>query len=452
MLKTENKCSLVKEQASFLIDQGFAIFPLHSVHDDGICTCRKQDCSCAGKHPAVESWLTEKTTNKALINKWWNEKIPFVFNIAIATGKESNLTVIDIDLKSGGLDTWAEISDTIKLPKTVIVNTGGGGLHYYFKYCKDLKTGTNVLGKGIDVRNDGGYIVAPPSIHKSGQSYKFAENYGSKLELAEIPQELINIANAPHKKKIIRTNKGATPLAKAEKLLNCISSDNYQTWINIGIILGREYDRDPKAFDLYKEWSDRWGGKRTAERDRLMKDAFFVLSQEEGSDQNLSIKSLWALAYQNGYKEGNAKIPTKYFVYIAESNSFIYLINGSQWIASAVDSMCEKMESDGQYIAPSKWLIANRFATTLTNNCFLPSGLISGYDVVDGNIYQTDHGIILNRFVQSHIRYDKDCINYSKSDLSTELDIDLSVLYSTNMDLDFDENDDQNYDFDLDFD
>lgn len=90
-------------------------------------------------------------------------------NIAILTGELSGLTVVDIDAKSGGLETLK----TLKLPLTWCVKTGGGGWHYYYQYDKRVSQTAGIY-KGIDIRNDGGYVIAPPSIHQSGLRYEWS--------------------------------------------------------------------------------------------------------------------------------------------------------------------------------------------------------------------------------------------------------------------------------------
>lgn len=97
--------------------------------------------------------------------------------IAIITGKISNLTVIDVDTE--------EANSKLKLPKTPTVKTSKG-YHYYFRYTKELKTTTSKV-KGVDIRSDGGYVVVPPSIHKSGHKYTWLVDLDN--EIAEVPIE-----------------------------------------------------------------------------------------------------------------------------------------------------------------------------------------------------------------------------------------------------------------------
>lgn len=80
-------------------------------------------------------------------------------NIAIITGKISGITVIDLDKHKG--------VDMTKFPKdTYRVKTGNGGMHLYYAYHEGAPNVADVFkdGKGVDIRNDGGYVVAPPSV------------------------------------------------------------------------------------------------------------------------------------------------------------------------------------------------------------------------------------------------------------------------------------------------
>ena len=93
-------------------------------------------------------------------------------NIGIVTGKISNITVVDVE--QGGEYEY--------LPVTKTVNTGGGGKHLYYKYTDKLKNSVRIRHL-TDIRNDGGYVIAPPSLHASGKRYLFVKNtLGKPLE------------------------------------------------------------------------------------------------------------------------------------------------------------------------------------------------------------------------------------------------------------------------------
>jgi hypothetical protein len=123
-------------------------------------------------------------------------------NVGFITGRTSNITVLDIDTSDDGLDVWKKIEPKLNLEKTPCVKTGGGGFHYYFEYEPDLGTVStkcihsinddNKIQKiGIDIRNDSGFIVAPPSVHSSGQSYDWIVPPTEKL--AKIPEVLTKL-------------------------------------------------------------------------------------------------------------------------------------------------------------------------------------------------------------------------------------------------------------------
>lgn len=92
----------------------------------------------------------------------WCERWP-AMNLAIVTGRISDLTVMDVDPDKGGMESLTHIRTLgITLPPTRIAQTPHAGFHYYFKYTKGVPTGTDVL-PGIDVRSEGGYVLVPPS-------------------------------------------------------------------------------------------------------------------------------------------------------------------------------------------------------------------------------------------------------------------------------------------------
>lgn len=89
-------------------------------------------------------------------------------NVGIVCGKISGITVLDIDLPEGA-DTLEKLDMT--LPHTVQAKTPHG-MHYFMSYDERVRTGVAVLGKGVDVRNDGSFIVAPGSVI-DGKGYRW---------------------------------------------------------------------------------------------------------------------------------------------------------------------------------------------------------------------------------------------------------------------------------------
>lgn len=154
--------------------RGWKVFPCHYpvfVPDQPTrCSCGKPDCSNVGKHPATPHGLKDATTDEAQIKTWWS-KNP-MWNVAIATGEGSNLIVIDVDTHdTDGKDTWAKLEAKHGEIVTRRTKTGGNGFHYLFNH-PGVRIGNRTAAlPGVDVRGDGGYIVAPGSVHASGNEY-----------------------------------------------------------------------------------------------------------------------------------------------------------------------------------------------------------------------------------------------------------------------------------------
>lgn len=101
----------------------------------------------------------------------WFTRWPDV-NLGIVTGAVSGLVVLDVDPEHGGADSLAELeSRNGALLPTIESVTGGGGRHIYFRHPGGTVHNLVRLAPGIDLRGDGGYVVAPPSLHPSGKAY-----------------------------------------------------------------------------------------------------------------------------------------------------------------------------------------------------------------------------------------------------------------------------------------
>lgn len=125
------------------------------------------------KTPLTEHGFKDATLDKKQIRAWW-KRWPDA-NIGIATGSVSSLFVLDVDVKPGkdGEKTLRSlINGHNTLPPTRVCRTPSGGRHIYFLLPKGkiIKSGTDVYGPGLDVRAEGGYVVAPPSVIE-GRTY-----------------------------------------------------------------------------------------------------------------------------------------------------------------------------------------------------------------------------------------------------------------------------------------
>jgi hypothetical protein len=175
--------------------RGWPVFPLHTPTADG-CSCGKLGCEHPGKHPRTQRGFHDSTTDETTIQQWWTEW-PGA-NIGIVTGAASGFIVLDIDPRHGGDETLVELQRQHGLlPQTIESITGGGGRHIRLQHpggqvkCRTIAT-------GIDVKGDGGYIVAPPSLHASGQRYEWElSSHPDDTQLAPVPDWLLAMIVAP---------------------------------------------------------------------------------------------------------------------------------------------------------------------------------------------------------------------------------------------------------------
>jgi Bifunctional DNA primase/polymerase, N-terminal len=175
---------------------GFPVLPLHSITENGGCTCGKTDCSSPGKHPRTLHGLKDASIDPDIIRRWWTQWPDA--NIGIVTGAVSGLLVVDIDGAEGERSRDALIATHGPLPETLPARTGHGW-HLYFKLpanCGSIRGSAGKLGKGIDTRADDGYVVAPPSVHASGIEYEFIGGFDPQ-RIALAPDWLLALLMNP---------------------------------------------------------------------------------------------------------------------------------------------------------------------------------------------------------------------------------------------------------------
>lgn len=128
------------------------------------------------KRPATTHGFKDASRDVALVRDMFRPSSSY--NIGVATGSLSDgLVVIDADVKPGQGKDGASFVETWQRehgawPDTVEAVSGGGGHHWYFSAPSGIKSSANAE-HGVDVRGEGGYIVAPPSVHPSGTRYEW---------------------------------------------------------------------------------------------------------------------------------------------------------------------------------------------------------------------------------------------------------------------------------------
>ncbi len=145
----------------------------------GICVF---PCKPRSKTPATQNGFKDATTDEEQIRRWWTENPKY--NIGIPTGEVNRIWVLDVD-GDEGYESYGKYKGEID-KNTPQVSTRKG-MHLYFKYHEGLGTSAKRL-PGLDVRADGGYVIAPPSVHESGMVYDWR---GASRKPTEAPERLV---------------------------------------------------------------------------------------------------------------------------------------------------------------------------------------------------------------------------------------------------------------------
>lgn len=180
-----------------------SVFPCWGVTPEGTCECTKgASCTSPGKHPIPSNGLKAATRDVEQIRQWWTAN-PNA-NLGIPTGRANGLLVIDVDNgpEKHGEDNLLALEGTLgRLPETWESLTGGGGRHLFFQYPEglDVRNSASKLAPNIDVRGEGGYVIAEPARHASGRIYAWeTEHMPDDVPLAQLPMGWLNALTGSH--------------------------------------------------------------------------------------------------------------------------------------------------------------------------------------------------------------------------------------------------------------
>lgn len=147
-----------------------------------------------GKRPVI-AWLEfqQRRADEAEVRQWFDTRKNA--NVAIVTGAISDLAVLDIDVAHHGDESLRVMErEHGALPRTVEAETGSGGRHFYFSHPGGLVRNRAGLMHGVDLRGDGGCVVAPPSMHRSGKRYGWRKGHApGETALAPLPGWLLHL-------------------------------------------------------------------------------------------------------------------------------------------------------------------------------------------------------------------------------------------------------------------
>ena len=227
----------VLEQALAFVRAGIPVFPA--------CWPVQGECGCgrghaprdAGKAPLTPHGFKDATTDEAQVVRWWAAS-PLA-NLAVATGGEAGLIVLDVD----GLEGQQSIAGR-HLPTTPNVRTpgNGGGTHYYFRLPGCPFSSAVRLLPGVDVRANGGYVIAPPSLHRAGEPYRWNIS-PDEAAFASPPSWLVDLLRAQRDRPpahVVCDTDLLRSVAAATRALQDLASfrrDEYGPWLEVGMAL-----------------------------------------------------------------------------------------------------------------------------------------------------------------------------------------------------------------------
>lgn len=136
-------------------------------------------------------WINRQSLTEEIVRKWWG-MFPGA-QIALKCGKDSGIAVIDIDWLKNPENGLPDVQGSVmpdelvgKLPVSPLVSTTGGlGKHVFYRHV-DIPNSVRRVHPQMDVRSEGGYVILPPSVHRSGNAYRWDEDVSWSEEAVKL--------------------------------------------------------------------------------------------------------------------------------------------------------------------------------------------------------------------------------------------------------------------------
>jgi hypothetical protein len=228
--------SVMLDAAVAMAEAGWSIFPCHwPIFNGGpaACSCKQGSaCGNIGKHPRTEHGFLDATRDAERVARYWRQ-CPEA-NIGVATGEKNNISVLDVDPRHGGMDSLLILVHQYgELPETLRSRTGSGGEHVIFEHVPGVRNSASKLGSSLDIRGDGGFIIAPPSLHLSGTRYTWLNDTSPAPAPDWLAAALIGVARpelvGERRETTALTNYGQAALQLATKAILAASNAQEHT-------------------------------------------------------------------------------------------------------------------------------------------------------------------------------------------------------------------------------
>ena len=166
---------MILDRALAYVELGWAVFPLVP----------------NTKRPLTKNGFKDASKSVYLVKKWWTDNPDA--NIGIATGQVSGIVVVDLDVKNDakGMESYQTLSG---MSPTLMAETPSGGWHFYYAAAGPLRCRNGLL-PGIDIKADGGYVVAPGSLI-DGKPYEWLDPEAHSVTLPDTITTLMAKGNS----------------------------------------------------------------------------------------------------------------------------------------------------------------------------------------------------------------------------------------------------------------
>lgn len=287
------------ENAIEFVQAGLRVFPLHRIKQ-GACDCGNRNCQAAGKHPARNEWVNQPLVDEAVLDTWLDGEMMEPYT-GLGWALDAGHIVIDIDPRNGGDIAFERLQTDIGVDLveacSAVVRTGGNGMHLYFaKPDTDLAWKMPKEYQGIDIKQGGGFVVIPGSLHASGREYvwhSFAKSDVAELVILPAP-----LAKLIARAKIERQegDHSDTDIRDIEHMLTYLDPDmDHDDWFKVGMAVHRGTDGSAEGFAAWDAWSSR-GAKYCASE---MQGRWHSFGKRVSS--SVTIATLVAMAQRHGW-------------------------------------------------------------------------------------------------------------------------------------------------------
>jgi bifunctional DNA primase/polymerase-like protein/primase-like protein/uncharacterized protein DUF3987 len=268
-LMKRNQLSPLATALDLATNKGWKIFP--ACLEDGA----KKSYLSAKHAPGSLNWGMSddpKQLRKNFDNPRWRDKV----GVGVPTGEINGVFVVEADTPKGhDVDGIANLRrlerEHGRLPSTLMARSPTGSVHRYFNYPDGVrvKGSTSEIGKGVDVKSDGGMVIAPTTLRPGVGYYEWLND----AQIADAPQwllELVRDDNAPSRDGLSSEYDPNDPfqqfnLPKVEEVAAAVAvipnddTVDREQWVAIGHALKAACPGD-EGLEIFKEWSARWTG------------------------------------------------------------------------------------------------------------------------------------------------------------------------------------------------